>query len=667
MRVSPWPDRGALWPPGIVDASPVDDDASPASAPVSPAQRRSTEMLRGLRFGALVIAVIVGVWAWQQANHYNGAFRLSENARNSALGGGLLLVAATCCVWLLLAPTTSQTKQPRALVRALVPAVLFTAASLLFGWTWWRESQDIQMSYPALAQLAVAALALGAAGVADILIRDRHNHHAKPRSRRIRLLRPTRPAAVATALTLAVGAVTLALPAEHYAAKSVQVPAAPAQPVPESLSDSVTWRRTIQIPNAGDLQPIGGVIAGAAGPIVITDHGAIGLDPSTGKTTWSYTRGGKLVTFGDDYCWKEGNAWCYAAISPDRSRLVLGYNAGWLGTPLVVLDTTTGEVVFEYIYNYDSIARLGPNIQVTDQVLRAGRNILSLRDGSIQSTLPYSTFYEYENPHYCGDRNIKRCWKYPGPTQGGHSTLVYGTICGNPSQPENIEPKDDRNRWCALLTAPDDDPTALTLVDAVVPTFREAPEYVGGWTVRYADPDAAYTELSRHQDPKEVDTLSFPLEAVSLDTLAGTDDVDPVALGSLNRPEYNRSTRTLAVLGAAPTAEEATVQARFDPATRTVNHVDDANSDPTGPGYLDDLRLTAPQAQEGIDLVRSDGRLALYLDYYSEDPAQEPYYTSNDAPYIVQAPGVITVVDLHSARDSSGDGYRHELVIYGVG
>lgn len=651
---------------GIVDASPVDDDASPASAPVTPAQRRSTEKLRGLRFGALVIAVIAGVWAWQQAGHYYHVFYLADDELLPPSPSALVL---PILVWggYAISTTSARPNRNQRNIASLAVAASALLIGVLFAWPWWRESQDIQMSYPALAQLAVATLALGVAAVADILIRDRRNHHAKPRSRRIRPPRPTRPAAVATALTLAVGAVTLALPAEHYAAESVQVPAAPAQPVPESLSDSVTWRRAIQIPNTGDLHPIGGVIAGAAGPIVITDHGAMGLDPDTGETTWSYTRSGKLVKFGDDHCWKEGNAWCYATISPDRSRLVLGYDAGRLGTPLVVLDTTTGEVAFEYVFHRGSIARRGPStIQVTDHVLRVGYDVLSLRDGSLQASL-LDLLWDYDSTTYCQNRDISPCRDSFGPTQGGHSTLVYGTICGNPGHPENIEPKDDRNRWCELITAPDDDPTALTLVDAVVPTSRDAPEYVGGWTVRYADPDAAYTELSRHQDPEEVDTLSFPLEAVSLDALAGTDDVDPVALGSLNRPEYNRSTRTLAVLGAAPTAEEATVQARFDPVTRTVYHVDDAHSALSGPGYLDDLRLSAPQAQEGIDLVRSDGTVALHLDYYSEDPAQEPYYTSYDAPYIVQAPGVIAVVDLHSAQDSSSDGYRHELVVYGIG
>ncbi len=61
--------RGTVCRPGIVDASP-DADAAPASTPVTSARRRSTEALRGLRFGALVIAVITGVWAWQQAGHY---------------------------------------------------------------------------------------------------------------------------------------------------------------------------------------------------------------------------------------------------------------------------------------------------------------------------------------------------------------------------------------------------------------------------------------------------------------------------------------------------------------------------------------------------------------------------------------------------------------------
>ncbi|WP_146752367.1 MULTISPECIES: hypothetical protein [unclassified Actinomyces] len=650
-----------------MDASPVDDDASPASASVTPPRRPSTEVLRGLRFGALAIAVIASVWAWQQANHYYHVFSFPEGDIALPVVPSVVILPTLAWGAFVCSDRLARPSQIQKSITLLTVAVASLLTSVLFAGSWWGESQDIQMSYPALAQLAVAAIALGAAGVADILIRDRRNHHAKPRSRRIRLLRPTRSATISAVLALAVGAAALALPAGHYATESVQVPAAPTQPAPEYLSDSVTWQRSIQIPIPSDTEPIVGVIAGAAGPIVITDHGAMGLDPSTGETTWSYTRGGMTVKLGYEPCWDNINAWCYAAVSPDRSRLVLGYDAGRLGTPLVVLDTTTGEVAFEYVFQYYSSSRIDPNrIQVTDHVLRVDDEILSLSDGSLQATLPFELLWDYDKPSYCRNRDISPCRFIPGPTQGGHSTLVYGAICHNPGKPEDIESKDYDYRWCELITAPDDDPTTVTLAEGVAAAPDE-PEYIGGWTVHYADPDAAYAELSRHQDPEEVDTLSFPLEAVSLDTLAGVDDAEPVTLGSLNRPEYNRSTRTLAVLGAAAPTEKATVQARFDPVTRTVYHVDDAGSALSGPGYLDDLQATEPDEQEGIDLVRSDGTAALHLDYYSEDPAPHTSYSSIDVPYLVQAPGVITVIDARIAWDSSGDVLRHELVIYGVG
>ncbi|SHE24940.1 hypothetical protein [Actinomyces glycerinitolerans] len=653
--------------------TPSRDDVA---ATATPPRRRSTEILRGLRAGGLLTALTAAAWAWWQTAHYNGTFQLSEDVRNLALGGGLILVAAACCVWLLLAPATSQTKRRRALVRALVPAVLFAAASLLFCWTWWRESQDIQMSYPVLAQLAVAAAGLAVAAGSDLQLRRTGPHTPKAPARAEQHPHTTTIATGAAAAPLAAAVIALTIPSLMYAPTSVQVAATEPAPIPETLTDEVRWERVIEYDRDDDIK---GVIAGAAGPIVVTKHGAMGLAPDTGETTWSYTRPADLDSIGRD-CNTREQAYCTAVLTPDRTRLIMGYGYHPLETEFVVLNTFTGEVVFEHVYR--DLSKLEenrgrpwiywyPSVQVTDHVLVVEQEVLSLTDGSLLRTLPDERAPKLNlgNRSECPRDDSPRCGGYLPPSRAGHSTLILGITCWSPdNDPENYVDYP----WCEMEVAPDSDPSAVSTASGIVPPDPDRWEsdsvVVDGWTVRYADPDAAYEELSRHNLMEEATSLSFPLEAVSLDALAGVDDAEPVALGSLNRPEHYEGAHTLALLGAAGPNETATVQTWFDPVTRQAFTRDDIDAHPSGPGYLDSLRPTKSRTNDSIDLLHPDDTIAMHVDYPNQQEILD--YESEYPPYLVQAPGTVAIVDHCSiwrtdTNDPAPTGY--ETVIYGVG
>ncbi|MDU0347960.1 hypothetical protein [Actinomyces sp. MRS3W] len=661
------------------DSAPDDNATAPtAYAPaVAPPRRRSTEAVRGLRVGGLLTAVAAGGWAWWQTAHYHGAFHLSDDVRNTALGGGLVLVVGACLVWLPLASAISQAKRPHALIRALLVVSPYAAGSVLFGWLWWRESQDVQMSYPVLAQLAVAAAGLGIAAVSDLQLRRTGRRGVTSSARTARIRRMNGVSSGTTMLTLVVAAVTLAALPTLYAPTSVQVVATDPAPIPETLADEVRWQRVIQ---HDDPHYVTGVIAGAAGPVVVTRYGVMGLDSSTGETTWSYSRSAALETIARN-CFKSTSAPCDAVLTPDRTRLVLGYGYDPLETVFVVLNASTGEVVFERTYK--NASRLeenrdnpwnyrNPTVQVTDHVLVIEQEVLSLTDGSLVSTLPdeRAPSLNEGNRWECPRDDSVHCRNYWPPSRAGHSTLVLGITCWSPDNDPNNYSDDT---WCEMEVAPDSDPSAVTTVSGIVPSadHDHGPETADGWTVRYADPGAAYEELSRHNLLEEADSLSFPLEAVNLDTLAGVDDAGPVALGDLNRPEHYESAHTLAVLGATSQEKDATIQVRFDPATRQAVTSDDMSVQPTGAGYLDALRLTRSWPDDGVDLVRSDETVVMHLEYPSADQ-QEHLRFFGKYLYLVQTPGAVIVVDHRSiqradASDSDYESVGYETVIYGVG
>ncbi|MDU0347959.1 hypothetical protein [Actinomyces sp. MRS3W] len=485
--------------------------------------------------------------------------------------------------------------------------------------------------------------------------------------------RRLRAAALAVVLTVVLVLPTLtgcgdSLPAPGHTptatAVSSTVPSGVPADIPDTLAEEIRWQRVIDEDNA-EVYHVNGVMAGASGPIVVTAHGALGLDPDTGETTWSFRDPeltGSITGYG---AVSSERARGRAVLSPDGTRLVIGLGAGTFGTRLVALDTATGEVLFEHLvtgYAIVSERSVDLHIQVTDHVVMAEREVVSLEDGSLVATLPEDPAV-VDGDRTCVRTDLDYCSSYWPGSQGGHSTLILDSTCWAPG--------DTDTSWCELTLAPDTDPTASRQVGGFVPIDRTTgdaegqsnvagenlddvfpvltPPIIDGWTVRYSDSDAAYTALSTNG----ADPLALPLEAVSLDALVDADDAAPVPLGASGRTVRDYGARTLAIVGADPSSAGVI----FDPATRQVQDADEAVEQAVGPGYLDALAVTRSGAD--LDVTGPDGNVVLHLT--SDDAGVEV----SDA-YLVQAPGVIVAVD-HHRRTTAQGGKADETVIFGIG
>ena len=117
------------------------------------------------------------------------------------------------------------------------------------------------------------------------------------------------------------------------------------------------------------------VVAGAAGPIVLTSDGVTGLDPRDGSNRWSYQRKGSTATG--------------VIPSPDGRYMALRFDDPVVYTSLtntdgeldsstpkatVVLDTITGVTVFDW--------RGDSTLQMTDSAVLYGTTAYSLKDRS---------------------------------------------------------------------------------------------------------------------------------------------------------------------------------------------------------------------------------------------------------------------------------------------
>ncbi|WP_146750882.1 hypothetical protein [Actinomyces sp. Z5] len=459
-----------------------------------------------------------------------------------------------------------------------------------------------------------------------------------------------------------------ASPTPTTAAVSTTAPAGMAADIPDTLGQQVRWQRVIDDDDA-EIYHVEGVLAGASGPIVVTGHGAMGLDPETGETTWSYRDPeGTMPVTGYGVVSAE-RAHGQAVLSPDGTHLVLGLSSSTsnFATRLVGLDTGTGEVLFDHeVTGYAIVSEraVDLHIQVTDHVVMAEREVISLEDGSVLATLPPDPAV-VDGDRQCLRTDVGSCESFWPGSQGGHSTLILDSTCWSPGQ--------TATSWCELTLAPDDDPTASRQVGGFVPIDRTTgdaegqstvdgdnldsvcpvltPPVVDGWVIRYSDVDAAYAAM-RDDD---ADPLSLPLEAMSLDALVSTNDAAPVPLGTSGQTVRDYGARTLAVAGADGKPGDAVV---FDPATRQVQGVDQALEQGTGAVYLDALTVT--RSGRDLDITRPDGSVALHLTEY------DARIEHTDA-YLVPAPGVIVAVERHRTTSEDGKTDESEVVIFGVG
>nr|WP_315199105.1 hypothetical protein [Actinomyces oris] len=117
------------------------------------------------------------------------------------------------------------------------------------------------------------------------------------------------------------------------------------------------------------------VVAGAAGPIVLTSDGATGLDPRDGSNRWSYQRKGS--TAGEVIRSPDGRYMALRFDEPDVYTSMTGTDGNLSSsTPktTVVLDTITGAAVFDW--------RGDSPLQLTDSAVLYGTTGYSLKDRS---------------------------------------------------------------------------------------------------------------------------------------------------------------------------------------------------------------------------------------------------------------------------------------------
>ena len=241
------------------------------------------------------------------------------------------------------------------------------------------------------------------------------------------------------------------------------------------------------------------VIAGAAGPIVLTSDGVTGLDPRDGSNRWSYQRKGS--TAGE------------VIRSPDGRYMALRFDDPVVYTSLtntdgeldsstpkatVVLDTITGATVFDW--------RGDSPLQLTDSAVLYGTTAYSLKDRSTMWDLRKLTV-----DGASGSQAAQAA--YSGAA--GHSAFVL-------SRPATYHD----------VAVPQSDPTATHELPTLTPRSdgriyfeynkADVPLVIDGWMVI----DKPRGKQSRPSWSTENDPQDREVQAVSLDGLAGVPGAD---------------------------------------------------------------------------------------------------------------------------------------------
>ena len=545
--------------------------ASDGSVPDPP--RRILTMLRALwalrlgwllAVGAMVVLFLV----------YQSGMRDPGDAMKSVGGviGGLavLIWIAGYFKWRETARSAlkSYPASPRALIRK---TVLFQPLCLLVfsgGFTivllrlWHAQLRSTSVSIDQLLKLAVGALGLGLLAATDLLIRaTRATYFPPPKKqrlrarlgglRRIRLPRPSWRSVLGAVILIVIPPLALGTAATvpHLiasrvtpsTAESIDTSALPA--LPRSFASTAAWSQ--------DIHNLAEVVAGAAGPVVLSSDGVVGLNPADGSTRWTYPR--KHARFIESYS------------SPDRRHLAVTLDAtdgeqpeGMSVDPLVVvLDTVTGRVTYEGFMQEGVL-------QLTDSVLLNGATGYSLTDGSRLWSI------DKEDVSFSPDT-----WPYSGTA--GHSTFL---LRGVPRSPEGGPDRHGPHVTYTLMS--DTSPVTRRESAPLVTNGQGEPVISGGWV-------AAFT-----QTPTPIDFQTSPTgwaaQAVNLDAMAGVAGADTttydLGLTSGTNSAASRATGTLTTLpqrtvghgvGYTPSSTKyfegnTAVAAIFDPQTRTVSH-----------------------------------------------------------------------------------------------
>ena len=556
--------------PGTEDAPEASETPDGSAPPPPPRVLTTLRALRALRLGWLLAvgAMTVLFLAYQSGLRDPGH---TMKAAGGFVGGlAALIWIAGYFKWRETARFTlkSYPSSPRALVRK---TVLFQPLCLLVfsgGFTvvllhlWHAQLRSTSVSIDQLLTLAVGALGLGLLAATDLLVRATRatyfpppqKQHLRARLGGLRRIRPPRPSwrsvlgavilIVIPPLALGTAATVPHLIASRVTpstAASIDTSALPA--LPRSFASTAAWSQ--------DIHNMAEVVAGAAGPVVLSSDGVVGLNPADGSTRWTYPR--KHARF----------IRCHP--SPDRRHLAVTLDATDGEQPegmsieslVVVLDSVTGRVTYEGFMQEGVL-------QLTDSVLLNGATGYSLTDGS--------RLWYIDEEEVSVSPDTQPYWG-----TAGHSTFLLG---GVPRSPEG-EP-DRHGPYVTYTLMSDTSPATRRESAPLVTNGQGEPVISSGWV-------AAFT-----QTPTPIDFQTSPTgwaaQAVNLDAMASVAGADTttydLGLTSGTNSAASRATGTLTTLpqrtvghgvGYMPSSTKnfeggRAVAAIFDPQTRTVSH-----------------------------------------------------------------------------------------------
>ena len=529
---------------------------------------RGALTLRALRWGGLLGAVVFAVTTLALLRGLVDARNLIPD-KVSALT--TCMIVAGLLAWPFL--NLRDKKRPvLATIMTTVMAALGMATSAHLVLAWWNTYQETGFSV--LFLLALAGVALSAAlflsigpllhylrstavGLGDDEDPSRWGRlrrktgektdRGHPRYERIRVTRRTRAylaaLVIAPALTLGsavAGTWALINPVHHVIAKA---PADTSLAPPTSLAPKASWTKEI---SSTELT----TVAGAGGPILLTDNGILALNSKDGSVLWSYER--KHSTFApNSYSDSPGLITSpdgrYVATQIQLPNFIASPQEGEAATTLV-FDALTGRLVFE------RQGTEGP-IQLTDSAILDNDTAFSLTDGK-----KLWSFSGYHRTSYSGT--------------AGHSSFIldqYSDDRRHENSPQSYK------STITLRVTPQQDLSAAVEVDDVLANPPDHPDdpthlvnFIRGWAARYTG---------------EFDSSGNPVaEAISLDALAKVDDADTrtFPLGATSGINTTASLSSGSIVTYSPirldngrrdSPSEPRTEKVFDPSTLTVTSI----------------------------------------------------------------------------------------------
>lgn len=391
--------------------------------------------------------------------------------------------------------------------------------------------------------------------------------------------------------------------------------------------------------------------AGTRGPIILTQEGIQALDSEDGSALWTYQVTGAAYQYPDIDAYYRA----YTLVSsPDRRHVAVLLESvderfdNARGFTTVVLDTATGEVTAEHrdVFDYE----VTPDLQLTNSIALAGRDIFSLDGGSLLGRISSK-----EAEH-----------NYTGTA--GHSTLVLVDF-DEEQITLHLIPEADLARRTALRGACQDQFLSLSS-----PSESDVPTIEAGWTALCTsgteDPDAHVTswtmtavnidEIAASGAQGDVDAGNVSAESqASLGAGLGLDHTASAAAGTLiTRTEKDRTVRE----STYGTTTDINPQAHMilDPATRTAFPADQSASIATA-----DISFTGPPYGEPVSdytltITPSNGAPPVSAAFTSTQVFSSP----DDPEYrkVVAAPGA-SVIALATSGSLNGPS---EITIVGV-